>query len=357
MDTQWTYIVDKILNDQCVIICGPQLIPSETDHGTVQKDLEVFLDIENNPNIFRYYPKDGFFLFDQSYKRTLVCHQVKEFYKKKDYVEDYRLLSEIPFHIYLSVTPDKLLCKCFDDQGYNYQYGYYKKHTCAAKIRNPTSDNPLIYNAFGSINSEESLILNHDDLFDYFKSIFARSSMPELLKIKLKEARNIVFLGLEFDKWYMQLLLRELEFHKQEYQITKFAAGATASYDVEVFCKDQFSVHFVNNNISEFISDLHSRIPANKLRKSSISPKLELLSLKDMIGEGNLEACIEQLKLVTFNTKYDDDAYLISSKFRKLNRRSMHQLIEPDKIVVQESKLIKSVLSLITEMQSSGLWN
>jgi hypothetical protein len=220
---EWDFFIDKIIEEKCVLVLGPDVFlrpDGQSQHSALMTDL----DVNNNPLVRRYYDDDDFFLFDELHKRTLICHKIKRFYNEQEPLEDLMKLSEIPFHIILTVTPDKILHKAFDKNNFSYQTGFYKKNREPQPIKSPTRSLPLIYNLFGSIDNEESLILTHNDLYDYFKSIFSHKSMPDKLKSQLSEIKNIIFLGVPFDKWYMQLLLRELDIHQYNYGFTRFAA-------------------------------------------------------------------------------------------------------------------------------------
>lgn len=184
------FMVDKIKQEQCVLVLGPEVNVIEDLGKTHRAALLEQLNVRNNENIYRYYPDDDFFLFDEAYKRPLICHQIKSFYQQSRPNKLHRLLAEIPFHIYLTVTPDSLLHRAYDQADFSYQSGYYKRNKDPHLIKTPSRKNPLIYNLFGSVESEESSILMHDDLYDYFKSIFAQRSMPEKLKIELQEGKN-----------------------------------------------------------------------------------------------------------------------------------------------------------------------
>ena len=351
---EWEFIVDKIKQEQCILVLGPE-INSIGGHQGSQSALLEHLDIANNKNIYRHYPSDEFFLFDDAYKRTLVCHQIKSFYQSKAPNPIHELLAQIPFHIYLQVTPDQFLQRAFDQRQYAYQSGYYKRNTDPQIIKPPSAKNPLIYNAFGSVASEESIILTHDDLFDFFKSIFTQRSMPEKLRIEMHGIKNFIFLGVPFHKWYMQLLLRELEIHNKQYEFTRFAANNTTSIDLQTFCLDQFRINFISNDISKFVEVLHQYFQPTELRNPQANTGNDILQVRALISNGELLAAIELTEDITENTSLEDDVLQLASRFRKYNKRLMKGILSYEDQQLQENQLMDTLLKILSEAKNLGL--
>lgn len=342
----WNYFFDKLEEDQCVLVLGPMAFRNK-ENISYKDQLITHLDIPGNPNIYRYYPKDEFFLFDDLYKRTLVCHQIKSFYKDIEPSDTILKLVQIPFHVLLTVTPDMLLTKAMEVQGYNYQFGYYKKNQDPKKIKQPTKDLPLVYNVFGCVNYEESIILTYNDLYDYFKSIFARKSMPDRLKLLLKKVRNIVFLGVSFEKWYMQLLLRELEIHKKQYEFTRFADSQNSSDAIKTFCFEQFKINFITNDIPGFIEELHRRCQSRGLlRTAGDVTYSELEKVKHHVAHGNFEEALDVLEDYTEATQLEDLCLQLAGRYRKFRKRVQRNVLYEDQKEVQEAKIVSDILKL-----------
>lgn len=352
---QWDFIADKIRNEQSVLILGPEVYKTSSDSISCKDALLKHLDIPNNDNIRQHYPEDEFFLFDEPYRRTLVCHQIKSFYKSQLPNEDLAALARLPFHLYLTVTPDALLQQAFDQQSFTYQSGYYKRNKDPLVIKSPSSKSPLIYNVFGSVQSEESIILSHDDLYDYFKSIFSQQSMPEKLKIKLQEVKNFIFLGMSFDKWYMHLLLRELQIHNRHYEFTRFAAGQTLSKELHTLCQDQFQIQFVSHDIPEFIQTLLSLFSSEELRQAESSSQKCSDQAKLLLSQGKIEKCIEELEDGTEDTEFQNDITQLSGRFSKFKRRQLKGILNAEEERIQLNKISDSLLSFIGIIEKSGL--
>jgi hypothetical protein len=352
---QWDFITDKIRREQCVLVAGPELFKgaANTDHG--QGSLLAHLDVSNNPHVYRYYADDDFFLFDDPYKRTLLCHQIKSYYDGLSPQSSVNLLAQIPFHIFLLVAPHQLLQRSFDHQSFAYQSGYYVPNEEPNIIKVPSRKNPLIYNAFGSVESEESILLTHDDLFNYFKSVFAQRSMPEQLKIQLRNIKTFIFLGVPFDKWYMQLLMRELDIHNRKHEFTRFAAGQAAGDEIETLCLDQFRMHYISHDIPGFIKELHSRFTAEELRQASAEGVSRLGDVRELIGEGDLDAAVDLMVELTEDTALEDDLLQLAGRVRKFKKRVNRGILSQEDQRLQDNQLTNTLIELIEEAKKIGL--
>ena len=345
----WEFIIDKLKAEQCLLVLGPEAYVA-ANGSTLQDELIRQLALPNNENIQKYYEEDGFFLFDDPYKRTLACHQIKAFYRSAQPGETIRQIAQLPFHVILTVTPDKVLPAAFEQLNFSFQFGHYKKNKDPQPIKAPTAALPLIYNVFGCTDNEESMVLTHNDLYDYFKSIFARNSMPGRLSLVLQEVKNIIFLGVPFEQWYFQLLLRELGIHQQQYEFTRFAASQSATKELRTFCYEQFKINFIANHIDGFIQELFNRCrQEGLLRREGVTPASELDKVKKLVAKGDMEQAIDLLMDYTDGTTLEDDVAHLAGRYRKFKKRAMKGVLYQEEKTVQEAQLIEAILEIATE--------
>lgn len=345
----WTAIVGKIRKGKSVLVLGPGAFQSSKG-GTLQEELIHCLRVSDNAEIQKYYKEDNFFLFSIGGGRAFTCEKIEDFYVNQKPDETLKKLVKIPFHVILSVTPDKLLPKAFEMEGFPFQFDHYKRLHEPASIQTPVKELPLIYNLFGCIDDEESLILTHNDLYDYFKSIFARKSMPDKLKTAIhnREVNCFIFLGVPFDKWYMQLLLRELEIHRNQEDFIRYAANQALSEKVKTFCTEQFTIQFVSQNIPEFVQTLYQYCQdMDVLRERTETTKWE--QLRTLIATGELERAIEHFVAFTKGTSLGEEVLGISGRYRRLGRKKRGGQLDFKDFQVQENQIIASLLELIGE--------
>lgn len=345
----WKAIIGKIRKEKCILILGPGAYFSKSGALLHQLLLDE-IDVPNNSRILKYYEDDNFFLFNKGGGRAFTCERIEEFYSNQLPDDSINKLVQIPFHVILSVTPDKLLPIAFEEQGFSFQFDHYKKMHEPSAIEMPSKELPLIYNLFGCVEEEESLILTHNDLYDYFKSIFARKSLPGKLKnaLQRKEINTFLFLGIPFDKWYMQLILRELEIHKMHDQFIRYAANTTLSQEVKTFASEQFTIQFIDKNIKDFIDALFIHCQdLGFLREKGKGSKKE--QLQELISEGKVGLAIEQFNKLMKGTELEAEAIGLSGRFRRLKRKKHSGVLDTREIPVYENQIAEDLLELIYE--------
>lgn len=353
-EINWDFIVDKIGEEKCVLVLGPQALQLENGQ-VLQDELLEYLDINNNPNILKYYADDDFFLFDDAGGNTLICHQIKRFLDRQAPPDILNKIARIPFHLILTVTADQLLPKAFDDLDIQYQFDFYKRQKEPSTITPPSRNMPLIYNMLGCIADEESIVLTYDDLFDYLSSVFARKSMPDKLKIELKSAKNFVFLGVPFDKWYVQLLMRILEINRQQYAFKRYASNQAIPDVVQSLCVEQFKIDFINKGITEFIDKVYNLCDEKQMLRAEGEQYESILDkIKHLIASGNLEKPILLLQnfLQGKNTELYNEVLGIGGRYRRLQRKLRLGSVSPEEESAGLQQITENLLELVDEAKA-----
>ena len=350
----WNFIVDKIEGDQSVLILGPDFYVNEAGEALNQQ-LVQYLDVANNGNILRYYNEDEFFLFDDAGGRTFTCYEIKTFYEQVAVNDTLLKVAQIPFSTILTLTPDHLLNKSFAQLNIPFQYDHHKRHQEPSHIKTPSPKLPLVYNLFGSIEDEESMVLTHDDLFDYFESVFSKDSLPDKLKMALRKAKNYIFLGVPFDKWYMQLMLRLLNIHKKQYAFKRYAIAQNLNDELLTFCSEQFNLDFVQKDTGEFIDHLHHLFEQKgSLRSDGEKYQSFTEQITNLIAQSELERALELL--TTFLKEKSEELYTeaigIASKLRRLQRKINMGTLDNRDEQVEIAKITESLIELTGEASS-----
>jgi hypothetical protein len=161
--------------------------------------------------------------------------------------EIYEKLARIKFHLIISISPDHLLASAMEKLDIPHDFAFYNKTVNPGKLSQPSSNNPLIYNLFGSIEEQQSLLLTHEDLYDFLFAILGDHKLPDELQTALGKAANFLFIGFQFDKWYMQLLMRLLNLHDERFAFDRYASKGELDQESIVFYKEQFPDQFCGN--------------------------------------------------------------------------------------------------------------
>lgn len=355
----WDFIVDTILAKRCVLFLGPELFINEKGANLFEQ-IQVQIGVKDNPNVPAVYTGEELFRFSSASAKTRSYYKLKNFFEQ-DFPALTPLLdkiSELPIHLFILTTPDNLLASRFNTKQFPFKQEFYWKNRKPEGLAAPNAEIPLIYNLFGNVDQEESLILTHDDLFEYLKSIFGARGIPEEVKAELQDAHNFIFLGLPFDKWYMQLLMRLLYLSDHQYKFDRYAAGQLASDEVRSLCVDQFQINFVPNNITQFVDELHQRISARgKLRSLSNAKLSPSQQANQLLSADKLDEALAILQ--PFLEKAGNDGAehlmmitLLSGQLSGLGRSIAEGTMAADVATLQRNQIRRSLVDLINAVKA-----
>lgn len=285
--TNWGGIVRNIRNGKSILFLGPNIT---MNYGDAQREANFLHTLaERHPNVISQFSADGFLVFAQGKRKGMYLHEVEPFYRQDFRNDLLELLSEIPFHIIINITPDLAINKVFDAKKFDYLSRVYDKTKTALEV--PTSEKPIIYHLLGSVNQLDSIILTHQDLFAYLKSLYIDDPLPDSLQNGLRSAENVIFLGFDFSKWYFQLMLHLLHISdEKENTTTNENSHLSAPYD------SLFNVQVANEEMGDFVKTLHAQFKPSELRqpventqkqiRKYLYPKImQLLSKAFIVGE------------------------------------------------------------------------
>ena len=268
-DKFWELTIKRLEEEKCILITGPDIFSS--GDNSINQRLKKYLE-EQGSNQFKYYTDDEFFSFADNTEKEYAYYDVQQFYDSIEIEEIHRKITEIPFHLILSVSPDLQLKKAFDEKGLNYSFDFYNKEQNPQGLEPLSKEKPLLYNLFGNIESEGSLIFTYDDLFDYLIAIFGKRGLHNDLKKEIQSARMIIFLGFGFDKWYFKLLLRLLDVHKGKLSHA-FIKDKAILPQVVNFYSDEFHIRFIDMPGTEIIDELHEKCAEKNMLKTKKEEK------------------------------------------------------------------------------------
>jgi len=261
-------IIKALKHEDAVLFVGPDLA---TNVNGVSLYKTFCIDISNkNKDKITYDEKEGFFFFND----PLFKNEVK--YLFKEYYDDVKLdnlllqkIAEIPFHLIISLTPDDILHKVFTNFNVEHEFAYYDGYK--SEPQKPTQQKPLIYNLLG-LASDAKYILTEEDFYNYIEAVLSKNLLPVKLRSALDKASNYIFVGFEFDKWYVRLLLLILSFHLNKDEKRSHAIKPeNVKFLFQKLIEKQFEITFVETGNSLFINDLHSKTVETKLNRKLIS--------------------------------------------------------------------------------------
>lgn len=351
-EVEWDDLLKSLHEGRCVLLLGPQLLPGLSLFGELDRWLrDPANGVALRPGDVRMaYPADELFLFNDLNARSRVSGKLEAFYRQfaPQFEPLYRKIAELPFPVIVSTMPDEGLRRVFEEKGLAHQFGYYhrkgvpKPHESIAQ--DPAAERAL-FNIFGKIGERESLLLTHEDLFDFLRNILGVKPLTDerylLLNDALGRADDFVFLGFQFDKWYMQLLLRLL--NPDASKARQYAFNPELADETLVFFADQFKVDFVDGlTPNQFLDELTRRWQENQARFEAGAPLKQTLA--QWLKQGHLGRILEKL---AGHPAAEKEATFQLGRLNELNRTIREGTALSEHTSVEMNKIRKAVQDLI----------
>lgn len=308
-------VISSLRSQSCVVLLGPELV--RTDSGGALQ--EALLARFHEAGVDVQLELDGLFrCSDQN--RTRAFFPLVQFFTEHLRVSPlFERLALIPAHLYVSMVPDRLLSTAMESAGIDHEFAYYVKESEQAAVSRPSRDQPLVYNLFGCIDEQASLVFTHDDLLTFLFSIIRDYQPPLELQGAVKKAAYFLFLGFDFDKWYHHLLLRIFGLVKGKIPVAsevarKEPSGAAAPLrdDVRAFYQEHFGMIFVEEQVDQWVKLLYEACDSEGILRQRAAP-LEKQAPVDRLRElvaRDLEAALGELQV--YLDQHPDDELLDS---------------------------------------------
>ncbi len=360
-DVSWDAIIGSIQQQRCIICIGPGVYTE--NKVSLEAQLIEHLKPHADRLRIRVY-EDGWIHYLPGHNVLEPYMKIKEFYKKP-FPAAQRILEklvQIPFHFYITSTPDQKLREAF--QGYTHRFDFYfknKPYNPDGELEIPTSKAPLVYNICGEIDNRESLVLTYDDFYNYLESVISGKSMASKIRESIHDADNFIFIGLPFDQWYMHLFLRIMEQHKNKNQL-KYAPSSYIPEKVQTYCNDQFNITFVPLNEETFVNLLFQKCQENNLlrtRQYSGDTAADFPSepIKNLIRSNEIEAAFDAffqaLAPYSINCKKVlDGLSLLSAQFKNLKERYNLGIVSNDDYNRERATVNYGLMNLVNEAET-----
>ncbi len=354
---EWDKLLQAISEQRCVLFLGPELIP-----GTrLFEELCVKLDVPNNKNISIAFPEDELFLFPNPKSRSLIGGEIEDFFNKQclRFAAFYEKVAKLPFHLIVSATPDMGISQVFDNKGIPHQFSYYngkkiREDPPYDKIEEDPQNTRLIFNLFGRTSRLESLVLSHEDLFHYLQNILGGKSLShpdyEKLPSAIYGATHFLFLGFQFRKWYMQLLLRLL--NPEQNIGRQYALNPDLADETLVYYGGQFEIEFVDSHTpQEFLDELLDRWQESTVPNDQLEPLRQ--RLRNWHKQNQFRRILEKLESlpsVKADKELDNSVAMLQNQLTVLTENRRKGIIANDEALLQQNIIAHSLLELINQI-------
>ncbi len=354
----WDVLLPALKNRRCVLILGSDAYPfSETEsveHAMWSKTTQ------DTDIVHKFYPDDGLILFKKKSNRGKFIDKVQNFFEQDSH--DWSLtqvqlqkLVQLPFLAIINLTFDDLLVRNYTNLGLDYQFvNYVFRPSLTEKFITELPINrksPLVLNLLGSIYSPDNLVLTHTDLFDFFKTFFDEKN--EWLNELLHEADCFIFLGVSFEKWYIQLLMQELfKYTKTSDEAERYAFSEKKIVNMADLYKQELKIQFVEDEQQHVIEQLFRFCEEEGIVNKPKTPlKLYktpfLMPIYRFILRGELDTAVKGFldfsqQFLSSDKDLINGAIILSANLSHLTANS--NTMTPREISIERNKIVKSLL-------------
>ena len=269
----WNDLLYALRQQECILVLGSGVSTGQSAAGEERPLVELLAhhlaDLIERDNKVVEGNRNNLFQIAGEFVRhkghTALHRETEAFYagfKTPNAIQE--TLAALPFHLILSAAPDTLVVKALEKADKIPELIYYKppgmdRAETNKKINKPTPDRPVVYNMLGCCTEPASLVLTESEQLDYLQDVIRHSdAIPNsLLEVCKAEKSVFLFVGFDFERWQLRLLLRALKIDGEE-QIAHWAVQPPASLqkDTLLFFKDQYGLHFLDTDTASFVREL-----------------------------------------------------------------------------------------------------
>jgi hypothetical protein len=348
-----TYLIET---GKCALVLGPQL-SSITENGRnipLRHRLarELAEELAKTPGMAIPDP-DDLALVASTYQkhfngsRLTLEHKVGSFYRRyNDPGDVLRSIAHLPFRIILSTAQDNLLQSAFKKEGKLWQEGHYRMGETQADNYDESSSLPYIYQLFGKVLDKDvdRLVLTQQDQLRYIDSmqgVGRETRLPPALLRAMQDCKGFLFLGFDFEDWYLRVLLHILHFSRDEQAVFGqhlSQPDRPLPASVGMYFSNQYQITFLpETDPLDLVSCLRDRFNNDFAETPGEQPALQLLYLHAIADNDTriaLDKAISRLKSV-----------------HNIASSSIHELLAGTDIaaarrkMVEEANLIIAILS------------
>jgi SIR2-like domain/Effector-associated domain 11 len=360
-EIDWNVLTPAIKNKRCVLFLGPDAYPFDATQTVEQA---MWAKTTTDAVLVRkYYADDGLVLFQKKSNRGRFMDNMKAFYGDK--TADWSLtqlqlrkLIRIPFLAIVNLTFDDLLTQNFQEAGLDCEALHYIfRPSLTEKIIQDLpleTGKPLILNLLGSIRSSDNLVLTHADLFDFLKTLF--TDKDGWLQELLHHADCFVFIGVPFEKWYMQLLLQKLsKYTKPDDEAERFALPENKEVKMHDLYTHELKIQFVESSQHTVIDELYRFCEdENILNKPHTEHRVyqnaDFQAIYRLLLRGDIKQAIAAfLTWATAQSPVDkdniNDLTLLSAQYNTLEQDKNVLIFQEQKI--ERNRIIRALLHLL----------
>lgn len=312
-DRDWAKLRLAFENNALVLVVGPHLstMPGAGDTAISMPDalaahLAAELDDDRKPADGADMVTIAGLLVRDKGRATLEVAMDSFFRKPLPVNSLQETLAQLPFRIIINVARDKQICAALDRHNVKYHEEIYNFRQPREFNYNPDDNRTFVYHLLGAVSCKEdstgdinktlgSLVMTGADQVEFLKQVVqTERKIPNSLLAELNETKTYLFIGFNFNDWYLRLLLYSLGLSDSADAMPSWAlhtGSGELSYATSVFFSSRYKINFLQLNEAGFLQDLLARYnaelgqPDNPATAADTGRPLNALVLSDPADE------------------------------------------------------------------------
>lgn len=366
----WDRLAQSIADGEAVLILGPDAIPlypsgvTNTDRSAEEMTFSRLSRrlIRETPEIGInfFYERDNLFLFRDEMSKKLARKTVRELARDTRWLPDEELLRQIvamPFHLVLSLAPDRIVydafVRHFREPQFDFCSPYYKDP--GKPLRAPDRHNPLVYNLCGNVLEKlDSPILDFFDLFQLLIKLLGNSDeVPTWLSRKLREADTYILLGVQLDRWYYQLFLHYLNGldHNAFTNVNQnFPFLSQVGDDMREFVLSQFNIRQIATARSDFDTLYQTCAQKGILRELHDPLSTEQTQIRVLVTQLKYEEAFDLLERGLEDRELQVDLPQLKARYQQWKQHRQNSTADPRDLDLEINKIRYALLTYAGQM-------
>lgn len=370
----WDTLAQSIADGEAVLILGPDAIPlypSGQANATAGQEEMTFGRLSRKVvreapdiGINFFYERDSLFLFRDEISKNKARKLVRELARDPQWLPDEELLRQIvamPFHLVLSLSPDRAVYDAFIRHYQEPQFDFctpYRKDA-GKPVREPNRHNPLVYNLCGHVLEKvDSPILDYFDLFQLFIKLLGNSDeIPNQMGRKLQEADTYILLGFQLDRWYFQLFLHYLNWiDNNAYTNVKqnFPFLSNLSDDTREFVLSQFNIHHIAPSRADLDALYEACARKGILRELHDPLGPAALQVRLLIAQEKYEEAFDLLKRHATGEALSVELPLLQARFSEWKREARENIADPRDLDLKINRIRYAMLTYASQLPADA---
>jgi hypothetical protein len=296
-ERNWKALTFAIYSRKCILLLGPDAAMEKAEGGELRPVTDILandlameveekflksprwnIDTNDLPQVSQCYL--------MNHDRFELEDQVTSFYAARENLtsELHEDLAQLPFHLIITSTWDRMLANAYArsesprPKKPRIEFFHFKGPR-QDQVKMGTVESPLIYQLYGGLQNQESLVITENDLLTFLVNVTSsKAPLPDNILSELTSRdKSLLFLGFGFRHWYLRVLLHMINFDSKENR--SFALERIAAQGLEDIRKTnlyienkRWKIQICDQELNDFAKELVSRYTQRYELQVSVTP-------------------------------------------------------------------------------------